>query len=159
MKLRSLLLAMTFCFSTTVLFAQVEGENTPPEEVPVEATTETPAVSATPARPAPAHHRAAAPRTDTIKGNAGRVVELVDGNGSCASGLHSYAIVNKSPDKVVKARVDMLVVFHGRASKKSMLIDNLIPGETRLVGCGGCISNPTGKTCTTIKIYAAAYKQ
>lgn len=102
--------------------------------------------------------RPAQMRTDTIKGNAGRMVAIVDAKGDCANGMKSLGITNRSTDRSLMARVDVIMTFGGRMSKKSVLIDNLAAGETRFVGCGGCVDNQTGKTCTTYKIMAAQYK-
>ncbi|MBE2288708.1 MAG: hypothetical protein IAE95_04085, partial [Chitinophagaceae bacterium] len=102
--------------------------------------------------------RPAQMRTDTIKGNAGRMVAIVDAKGDCANGMKSSGITNRSADRSLMARVDVIMTFGGRMSKKSVLIDNLAAGETRFVGCGGCVDNQTGKTCTTYKIIAAQYK-
>jgi hypothetical protein len=95
---------------------------------------------------------------DTIKGNAGRVVALMPATGACNNGMKSVGITNKSADRMLMAKVDMIINFSGKMTHKSMLIDNLVAGETRYVGCMGCVDNATGKTCTTYKIIAAAYK-
>lgn len=117
--------------------------------------TEAPAAAAA---PAPAAPRTAPVRTDTIKGNAGRDVAIVVATGDCANGMKPMGITNKNATRPLMAKVDVIVTFSGRMSKKSVLIDNLAAGEVRYIGCAGCVDNQTGKTCTTYKIIAAAYK-
>lgn len=130
--------------------ASAQVDDAPPAEQPAAAPPA--AVAKAPAaRPAPA-------KRDSIKGNAGAVVALVDGAGDCASPLKALSIINKSPDRTVKVAVEVLVNFMGRQSKKNVIIDNLNAGETRFVGCTGCVANQTGQTCTVYKIIVAAYK-
>ncbi len=116
--------------------------------------TDVPATAA----PAPIAPRPAPVRTDTIKGNAGRDVAIIAATGDCANGMKAMGITNKNANRPLMAKVDVIVTFSGRMSKKSVLIDNLAAGEVRYIGCAGCVDNLTGKTCTTYKIIAAAYK-
>jgi len=141
-------------FSTAITVHAQEETKTPPDQAP--AATAAPATQAG-AKIAPA--KPAAPRSiDTIRGNAGKDVAFVEAKGDCAGGLKPIGITNKSKNWAIKAAVDVLVTFGGRVSKKTIIVDNLVAGEVRFLGCTGCIDNQTGKTCTTYKITIAAYK-
>lgn len=153
MKQIVVIFLVLFCFCSVGVKAQVTDSSTHgiDKELPVD-------VAAAPAVQAQVKAAVKAQPRDTIKGNAGRVVALIPASGSCANGLKSVGITNKSADKILMAKVDMIINFSGKMTHKSMLIDNLVAGETRYVGCMGCVDNATGKTCTTYKIIAAAYK-
>ncbi len=133
----------------------------PPSEAVIEEPAEpaAPTQAAAPAK-APAPVRAAPVRksADTIRGNAGKNVMMVDAKGDCANGLKPIGITNTHPNWAMKVAVDMSVVFMGRIIKKTIILDNLVAGETRFIGCTGCVSNQTGETCTTYKITIAQYK-
>ncbi|MBX2907482.1 MAG: hypothetical protein KF744_15665 [Taibaiella sp.] len=132
--------------------ASAQVEDPAPQDAP-------PAKESAPAVAAPA--KASAPiakKPDGIKGNAGADVEIVETKGECTGTMKSLAITNKSTSRSIKAAVDMLVTFRGGQSKKTVILDNLNPGEVRFIGCAGCIENRTGQTCTTYKIIVAAYK-
>lgn len=175
MKLKYFLpLAIVFA-CTTGAYAQVEDSTAPPSDLPdaVEAPTSTPepavantsgAVGITPVspaanKPATPPTRRPAPVADTIKGNARNDVAFVPmKGGSCGNGMEGLSITNKHISRTMMVRVDVSVMYNGRISKKSTLIDNLSPKEVRAVGCSGCIDKPTGKACTTYKIIAAQFK-
>jgi len=128
--------------------AQVE-ESTPDDA---------PTAVAPPKAAAPAKSAVAAKKPDGIKGNAGADVEIVETKGDCTGTMKSMGITNKSASRTIKAAVEVQVNFMGRQSKKNVILDNLNAGETRFIGCAGCIDNRTGQTCTTYKIIVAAYK-
>jgi hypothetical protein len=162
MKLRLILLIVAILFCGTSTFAQVEDSTMPPAEVPEEITppatdenTVAPTVATAKPRVAPPVRQVV--RTDTIKGNGRNDVELLAVKSSCGE-LTGVAIKNKASKGVMMVRVDVSVVFSGRMSKKSTLVDNLGPNEVRSIGCTGCIEKSTGKACTTYKIIAAQYK-
>jgi hypothetical protein len=177
MKLRHTLLVAAMLMGSAA-FGQVEDPNAPPSEVPE--TTEVPAPtdmppaevpSATvPAGTAPVAATArpgkAAPPIvkhitlpDTIKGNARFEVSFMESEANCSPGMKGLFITNKSETRPIKVRVDVAMLYNGRMSKKSILVDNLAPKEVRAIGCQGCIDKPTGKACSTYKIIAAAYKE
>ncbi|GAA4467995.1 hypothetical protein GCM10023093_24760 [Nemorincola caseinilytica] len=147
------------------MFAQVEDSTAPPADLPevVEAAP-TPAVASATDAPAAVKKPAVAPRPrpaavqDTIKGNARNDVSFVALEGGCSGEMKGIAITNKSETRTMMVRVDVSVMFNGRMSKKSTLVDNLSPKEVRTIGCTGCIDKPTGKACTSYKIIAAAFK-
>lgn len=166
MKLRSVLFLVAIFFCISGAYAQVADSTAPPAEVPEatevplpaptaepEATTAAPAAAAKPAAPKP---RPVV--QDTIKGNARNDVSFVALPSSCGGEMKNLAITNKNETRVMMVRVDVSVMYSGRISKKSTLVDNLSPKEVRTIGCSGCIDKPTGKACTTYKIIAAQFK-
>ena len=122
------------------------------------AQEEQPAPAAPQVRPAvPA--KMAAPAPDAIKGNAAKDVSIVSATGSCSGSMKPIGIVNNAANgKSVIVKIELTANYSGHVSKKSSIIDNIAPNETRFIGCTGCIDNPSGKTCSTYKIIAAAYK-
>jgi hypothetical protein len=153
MKLLFTFISAVFILFNSVAYGQVESEQsepTPPQEatIPPEAPAVAPAAKVAPAKKA----------GDNIKGNAGSSVKIVEAKGECAGGLKPVGITNTHANWAIKAAVDVMVVFSGRMSKKTVIIDNLMPGEVRNIGCTGCIENRTGETCTTYKIIIAQYK-
>lgn len=151
MKRLLILLSAMFLFGISGAYAQVEET---PDEGPADAPAAPTAVAKTAApRPAPVKKS-----IDTIRGNAGKDLEIIEWKGDCTTPMKSMAITNKSANRTIKAAVEVLVNFMGRQSKKNVIIDNLNAGETRFIGCAGCIDNQTGKTCTSYKIIIAMYK-
>ena len=140
------------CFMGSTGIANAQVEESKPEDAP--GAVAAPAPVAAPAKPAAMPLK----KPNGIKGNAGADVEIIEAKGNCNAPLKSVGITNKSSDRTIKAAVDVLVTFMGRQSKKTVIIDNLNAGETRFIGCAGCIDNRTGQTCTTYKIIVAAYK-
>lgn len=165
MKFRPLFLLLIVFLFTNAAHAQVEDATMPPSEVPDQApppvdiaaprqTMAAPGKAAAPARVAPPRPQ----KVDTVKGNAGRDVAIVEGKGSCANNLNPKSVVNRSTTRVAKVGIEVQVVFRGNMSKKIIIVDNLAPNENRAIGCDGCIENPTGQSCTTYKIVAAMFK-
>lgn len=130
--------------------ASAQVEEPKPEDVPAKMSEP----AAAPAKPATPPIK----KPDGIKGNAGADVEIVETKGDCNGTMKSLGITNKSASRSIKAAVEMVVSFRGGQSKKTVILDNLNPGEVRFIGCAGCIENRTGQTCTTYKIIVAAYK-
>jgi len=135
-------------------YAQVEETKT--ETAPVQDAAMPAPVAAKPQ--APATKSVPVKSADTIKGNAGKDVALIVAKGECASCLKPIGVINKHPNWTMKVAVDVQVVFMGRMSRKTVMIEHLAAGETHFIGCGGCVANQTGETCTTYKILAAQYK-
>lgn len=174
MKLKFILpIVIAFACSTSA-YAQVEDSTAPPSDLPDAVEAAAPAteptaatgngtagitpVIPTPGKPSTPPRRPA-PVADTIKGNARNEVAFVPmKGGSCGNGMEGLSITNKHTSRTMMVRVDVSVMYNGRISKKSTLIDNLSPKEVRAVGCSGCIDKPTGKACTTYKIIAAQFK-
>jgi hypothetical protein len=173
MKLKFILPLVIVFACTTGAYAQVEDSTAPPADLPD--AVEAPAAEPSAATPngavgiTPITHttskattppvRRPAPVADTIKGNARNDVAFVPmKGGSCGNGMEGLSITNKHTSRTMMVRVDVSVMYNGRISKKSTLIDNLSPKEVRAVGCSGCIDKPTGKACTTYKIIAAQFK-
>lgn len=171
MKFFGSLLFAAMLFASATVFAQVDDSTAPPADLPQpsEETVAPPAPAAPRAQAAapgaPAARVAPVRRVapaDTIKGNARNDIQLVEAKESCANGLKSMALFNKSTTRPMKVKVEINVNFSGTSgghtSQKSIIVDNLTMNETRIIGCGGCVNNPTGKVCTTYKIVAAVYK-
>jgi hypothetical protein len=165
MKLRHTLLVAAMLLGSAA-FGQVEDPNAPPSEVPE--TTEVPAPTDMPPAEVAGTAKTGKPAApivkhitlpDTIKGNARFDVSFMESEANCSPGMKGLFITNKSETRPIKVRVDVAMLYNGRMSKKSMLIDNLAPKEVRAIGCQGCIDKPTGKACSTYKIIAAAYKE
>ena len=152
MPMKKMFILAVVCFMGCIGAASAQVEETKPEDAPDEVAA--PAPVAPQAKPA----AVAVKKPDGIKGNAGADVEIVEAKGNCNAPLKSVGITNKNATRTIKAAVDVLVSFMGRQSKKTVIIDNLNAGETRFIGCAGCIDNRTGQTCTTYKIIVAAYK-
>jgi hypothetical protein len=172
MKLFGSLLFASMLFASATVFAQVDDSTAPPADLP-QPTEETVAPAAAAPRPqaaaapgVPATARVAPPRRvaapDSIKGNARNDIQMIEAKESCANGLKSMALFNKSTTRPMKVKVEINVNFSGTSgghtSQKFIIVDNLTMNETRIIGCGGCVNNPTGKVCTTYKIIAAVYK-
>ncbi len=152
MKLPLLVFVLLFSFAKGT-YAQVDSTPPPPplDTVSFRQTT-------APMRPMPPRPTAPKPRVDTVRGNAGRFVSMIEVKGDCGNGMKALAVTNKSQDKAVKARVDVIVTYGSKVTAKSIVVDNLAPNEVRNVGCGGCIGNATGKTCTEYKLVGAMFK-
>jgi len=112
-----------------------------------------PTATAAPARPVRPR-----PAQDTVRGNAGKDVSIISGTGDCAKGLKPMSITNRSATRTAIAKIEVLAVYNGHASKKMITIDNLAPNETRAVGCVGCTDNATGQSCTSYKLLVAVFK-
>lgn len=167
MKLKFILPLALFLFTATGAFAQVEDSTAPPTDIPeaVDASLESPLAETPATAPSTTATKPAAPpvrrvvNVDTIKGNARNDVAFVPlKNANCGNGMDGLAITNKHVNRTMMVRVDVSVMYNGRMSKKSTLVDNLSPKEVRTIGCSGCIDKPTGKACTTYKIIAAQFK-
>ncbi len=144
MKLTFSLLFAVALLSASVVFAQ-EGQ--PAQAPPVSVQTK-------PIMPA---RLATSP--DVIKGNATKDVSIVSTGGSCLAGMKPVGIVNTSSNgKAIKVKVELAANYSTHVSKKTTIIDNIAPNETRFIGCTGCIENVAGETCSTYKILAAIYK-
>ena len=96
---------------------------------------------------------------DVILGNAKHDVVLVTMEGKCPTGTTPMGITNKTGDKVIMAKVDIVMTYNDRVSKKPMLVDLLGAGETRFLGCTGCSQKLTNVTCSGFKIVAAKFKE
>ena len=96
---------------------------------------------------------------DVILGNAKHDVVLVAMEGKCPTGTTPMGITNKTGDKVIMAKVDIVMTYNDRVSKKPMLVDQLGAGETRFLGCTGCSQKLTNVTCSGFKIVAAKFKE
>jgi hypothetical protein len=152
------------------LYAQVEDPDAPPTEVipQDDEMVMPPAQDVVPPAAAPgAAPDVAAPAkkvvvADGIKGNARNSIQFTESKEKCGNGLKSMALTNTSATRPLKAKIDIEVSFSGvsggHISKKSIIVDNLMMNETRIIGCGGCVSHRTGKTCTVYKIVAAVFK-
>ena len=114
---------------------------------------------ATVAPPKVAPRPKALPPVDSIKGNASGAVSIVSATGSCNNNLKPVGIMSKATNgRNLIARIEVTAAYNGHVSKKNINIDNIAPNETRYIGCSGCMDNPSGQTCTSYKILAAAYK-
>lgn len=151
MLMKKLFILTAVCFLGTFGVSNAQVEESAPQDAPAPAAP--PKAAAAPAKPG-----VSAKKPDGIKGNAGADVEIVETKGDCTGTMKSMGITNKSSSRTIKAAVDVLVTFMGRQSKKTVILDNLNAGETRFIGCAGCIDNRSGQTCTTYKIIVAAYK-
>lgn len=153
-----LLVVLAFVFSfTTRVNAQVQDSASAPPSEPAQVDNAAQRQTMT----APPAAKVAPPRpknVDTVKGNAGKDVSIVPSTSPCANDLKSLAVTNKSATRTIKVGIEVQVVFMGRMTKKNIIVDNLSPNEVRAIGCSGCVSNATGKTCTTYRIFAAMYK-
>ncbi len=96
---------------------------------------------------------------DVILGNAKHDIMLVSMEGKCPTGTTPMGITNKTGDKVIMAKVDIVMTYNDRVSKKPMLVDLLGAGETRFLGCTGCTQRLTNVTCSGFKIVAAKFKE
>ena len=96
---------------------------------------------------------------DVILGNAKHDVVLVTMEAKCPAGTTPMGITNKTGDKVIMAKVDIVMTYNDRVTKKPMLVDQLGAGETRFLGCTGCSQKLTTVTCSGFKIVAAKFKE
>ena len=99
---------------------------------------------------------------DNSANNAPKDVTLgaAYGVASCDPQMKPCAIINKSTTQTITAHVEASYIISGQLVKKMLVLDKLVPGENRYVGCAGCTTAgpKADKKCTGYKIMSAIYE-